>query len=121
MNAYAKVSKRTAIGYLLTIAPVCMAQPGPTPVAYSVVCDDYALKLVIEQKLVTAIQAVKGFAVDPSGKEQLRLLLAVAAIKRKKDKVDETLGLSIEPLASEVLRSSTLRTSCLPRTGMRRV
>ena len=74
------------------------AQPQPTLVAYNVVCDDPNIKLIVEQKLVAAIQGVKGFAIDPTGKADLKLFLAVAPIKRKRDKVEETFGLSIATL-----------------------
>jgi hypothetical protein len=73
----------------------------PIQVAYQVVCDDGSLKLVFEQKVVATIQSMKGYAVDPSGKAEIKISFAVASIKKKKEKHEETVGLAIATVTTK--------------------
>ncbi|WP_140637447.1 hypothetical protein [Methylibium rhizosphaerae] len=74
------------------------AQSSSTLVSYEVVCEDASLKVVFEQKVVGVIHAAQGFAIDPTGKAELKLLFAVAPVKRKKGGEEELLSLAVATL-----------------------
>jgi hypothetical protein len=88
----------------LIITPFFLMQTvnaAPIQVAFQVVCDDGSLKLVFEQKVVATIQSMKGYAVDSSGKAEIKVNFAVASIKKKKEKHDETVGLAIATVTTK--------------------
>ena len=93
------------------------AQPASTLVSYSVVCDDPSLKIVFEQKVVALIQATKGFAVDTTGKADLRILFAVAPVKRRKDKEEELLSLAVATLGLNRDRITHFENRIFPPQG----
>ena len=78
-----------------------MAQATPTLVSYSVVCDDPNIKLIVEQKVVAAIQGLKGYSVDTLGKSETKLVFVVATFKRKKEKGEDVVGLAVATLGHQ--------------------
>ena len=67
--------------------------------------------------MVAAIQSTKGFAVDTTGKADLKLLFAVAPLKRKKDKDEELVGMAVATLGMRSGSVTHFENRILPPNG----